>query len=81
LLLHYIPGPISLRQELVTLDTFALVPVLLKTAVPRQPSAPVDKERRDHLAALLVVLVLAGLFRFAYFGYSEFQGDSVARAL
>ena len=77
LLLHYIPGPLSLWQELVTLDALALVPLLLKIAAPRQPSAPVDKERMGYLAALLAVLVLAGLFRFASLGYSEFQGDEI----
>jgi len=77
LLLHYIPGPISLWQELVTLDTLALIPLLLQIAAPRHPSAPVDKERMVYIAALLAVLLLAGLFRFAYLGYSEFQGDEI----
>ena len=77
LLLHYIPGPISLWQELVTLDTLALVPLLLPIAAPRLPGAPVDKEHLADIVPLLIVLLLAGLFRFAYLGYSEFQGDEI----
>ncbi len=77
LLLHYIPGPVNLWQELVALDTLALIPLLFQIAAPRLPDVPVDKEYLAHIVPLLIVLLLAGLFRFAYLGYSEFQGDEV----
>jgi len=77
LLLHYIPGPISLWQELVTLNTLALVPLLLQIAAPRPPGVPVDKKHLARIIPLLIVLLLAALFRFAYLGYSEFQGDEI----
>jgi hypothetical protein len=78
LLLHYyMPGQISLWQELVSLNALALVPLLLQITTPRLPSAPVDKKRLVYIAALLAVLLSAGLFRFAYLGYSEFQGDEI----
>jgi hypothetical protein len=78
LLLHYyMPGSINLWQELVTLDSLTLVPLLLQIVAPHHPSAPVDKKRMVYIAALLAVLLLAGLFRFAGLGYSEFQGDEI----
>jgi Dolichyl-phosphate-mannose-protein mannosyltransferase len=80
LILHYLPGPISLWQELVALNALVLLPLLLRIATPRRPDAPVvpvDNERLIHIALLLAVLLLAGLFRFAYLGYSEFQGDEI----
>jgi hypothetical protein len=77
LLLHYIPGPIGLWQELVMLDTLAVVPLLLKIDAPRLPPVLVDKKRLARIVPLLGVLLLAGALRFAYLGYSEFQGDEV----
>ncbi len=84
LLLHYVPGPIPVWAELITLDVAALVPILLLAiavraqSVEKEPAyhhAPGDRLATWALAALLVVLLVGLAFRFVGLGYSEFQGD------
>ena len=73
LLLHYLPGPLSLPALLVAVNLFNLVMAVLAhrstladgRVFPRRP-ARVDWS--------LIVLV-AGLLRLVHLGYSEFQGD------
>jgi hypothetical protein len=78
LVLHYLPGPIPFWAELAVLNLLVLTPELA-TGI-RRPEA-LGRElhtERWSLAAnrwLLIILLLAAVFRFVDLGYSEFQGD------
>jgi hypothetical protein len=71
LLLHYLPGPISIWAELVALNALALIPILLASGSADQE--PPKLGRAGPWLAAILLLALA--FRFASLGYSEFQGD------
>ncbi len=74
LALAYLPGPLSRWGILVLADglSLALVVVLLRSG--KRAASRGDGSR---LIPLAIVLLIAGLFRFASLGYSEFQGDEV----
>jgi hypothetical protein len=71
LLLHYLPGPISIWAELAALNALALTPILLASGSADQEPPKLGRAARWLAAILLVALA----FRFAGLGYSEFQGD------
>jgi 4-amino-4-deoxy-L-arabinose transferase-like glycosyltransferase len=71
LLLHYLPGPISIWAELLALNALTLVPILLiSNSADREP---LKLDRAGGWIA--AILLLALVFRFAGLNYSEFQGD------
>ncbi|MFB0534421.1 MAG: glycosyltransferase family 39 protein [Anaerolineae bacterium] len=79
LIVHYIPGEITLAQALVAYDLLILVPLALGYLIaPPHPSA----QPPNHLATqppnylwLVALLSLSAFFRFTGLGYSDFQGD------
>lgn len=77
LLLHYLPGPIPLWAELITLDVLALIPLLWSSA-PLQLQPHFFSRRLSMVSwLLLAILFLAAFFRFADLGYSEFHEDEL----
>ena len=74
LALAYLPGSLSRWGVLVLADglSLALVVVLLRSG-----KRAASRGNGSRLIPLAVVLLIAGLFRFASLGYSEFQGDEV----
>ena len=77
LALHYCPGPLTRKLVVVSYDMLALGLILLRfrqrSHCPTQPLPP-----RYVFISLAAIIIVAGLFRFLYLGYSEFQGDEVA---
>ena len=81
LVLHYLPGPISLWAELAALNVLVLIPSLgaggwrleARRSTLHAPRSTLHAPRST--LVLMLILVLAALFRFASLGYSEFQGD------
>ena len=83
LAVHALPGEITLGSLCLALDALVLLLLLLSFFVPSpsfQPEAARVGEgsllSREMLLVILLVMV-AGFFRFFYLGYSEFQGDEV----
>jgi len=76
LLLHYIPGPLSLLELLVTvnLTTFIIILFTLRSSL-RDLSIRRLSFNRSLFAHLAFVIPLAAFFRLVHLGYSEFQGD------
>jgi hypothetical protein len=82
LAVHALPGEITLGLLCLALDALVLLLLLLNFFVPSpspQPEAVAGEGSllsREGLLVILLVMV-AGFFRFFYLGYSEFQGDEV----
>ncbi len=83
LAVHALPGEITLGLLCLALDALVLLLMLLSFFAPLpspQPEAVGVGEGsllfREMLLVILLVTV-AGFFRFFYLGYSEFQGDEV----
>jgi 4-amino-4-deoxy-L-arabinose transferase-like glycosyltransferase len=80
---HALPGGISLGLLCLALDALVLILLLLNLLVPSPSPQPetvkVDGGAFFSREMLLVILLMmvAGFFRFFYLGYSEFQGDEV----
>ncbi len=71
LILHYLPGPLPLWAELTALNALVLISGLAaggRQSASRRHSAELNRW-------LLIVLLLAAIFRLVSLGYSEFQGD------
>jgi len=80
LVVHYIPGKITLIQTLVAYDLLILIPLALGylIAPPRpsiQPPGSLTTEIPNYLWLIVALLSLSAFFRFTYLGYSDFQGD------
>jgi hypothetical protein len=82
LAVHALPGEITLGLLCLALDALVLLLLLLSFFVSSpspQPEAVAGKGSllsRERLLAILLVMI-AGFFRFFYLGYSELQGDEV----
>jgi hypothetical protein len=73
LLLHYLPGPLSLPVLLMAVNLFNLV-----MAVLARRSTLADGRvfpRRPARVDLSLIVLVAGLLRLVHLGYSELQGD------
>ena len=68
LLLHYIPGPLTLPALLIAVNALIFALILL---TPRPPLS----DSRFVIGHLLFVILIAAFFRLTNLGYSEFQGD------
>jgi len=68
LVLHYLPGPLTVWLFLPLVDALIVGLVLLG------PHTAIQLDR-SILLPLLIVILIACLFRVANLGYSEFQGD------
>jgi hypothetical protein len=78
LVLHYLPGPIPFWAELAILNLLVLIPEFATGIRRTEASTSELHTARWSLADnrwLLIILLLAAIFRFANLGYSEFQGD------
>jgi 4-amino-4-deoxy-L-arabinose transferase-like glycosyltransferase len=79
LLVHYIPGKITLTQALVAYDLLILIPLAPGCLIaPSRPSTqPPDSPTTEppNYLWLIALLALSAFFRFTYLGYSDFQGD------
>ena len=73
LLLHYIPGPLTLPTLLLAVN--ALIITLILLGARRVLLGLPSFTGRWRLAAGSFVLLAAAAFRLAHLGYSEFQGD------
>lgn len=79
LLLHYIPGSLPPRSILGFYGLLTVVLLLFRSG--QEPGAPWHLSLSSKATICLVILVLlAGFYRFSHLGYSEFQGDE-GRAL
>ncbi|HUV93829.1 MAG TPA: glycosyltransferase family 39 protein [Anaerolineae bacterium] len=74
LLLHYLPGPLTRTLLLAPHNVLVAVLILLR-ALQSAGYAPGPGIPRPVAAALLLLVIVAALFRFVNLGYSEFQGD------
>ena len=97
LLVHYVPGPVSVTQTLLAFDGATLLLWLLLFARPGRTAAdlPTEAELANDpavapttqwhggwaVAGLLTLLLVGGYLRFASLGYTEFQGDEARAAL
>lgn len=79
LVVHYIPGEITLVQALVAYDLLILIPLALRYLIaPPHPSTQLPNHpttQSPNYLWLIVLLSLSAFFRFTYLGYSDFQGD------
>ena len=81
LLLHYVPGPLTLFMLLFAIN--ALI-CLLALLTPRHPAMPDPihpkppnsrRIRTSQRWAVIIILLVAAFFRLVHLAYSEFQGD------
>lgn len=78
LIVHFLPGPISLLSLLLGLDLLIALLLVLCFAYRRNLGWPTFNllDRRS-LALIALVLLLASFYRFGALGYSEYQGDEI----
>jgi len=85
LVVHYLPGKITLTQALVAYDLLILSPIVLgyllalshpTTQPPNHPTT-----RPPNYLWLIALLSLSAFFRFTHLGYSDFQGDEALAML
>ena len=74
LALAYLPNPLSRLGILALADGLSL---LLVVILLRSRKGTVSHGDGSRLIPLIMILLVAGFFRFASLGYSEFQGDEV----
>ncbi len=74
LALAYLPGPLSRWGVLVLADGLSLLLVMI---LLRSGKRVASRGGGSRLIPLVMILLVAGVFRFASLGYSEFQGDEV----
>jgi 4-amino-4-deoxy-L-arabinose transferase-like glycosyltransferase len=78
LIIHFLPGPISLLSLLLGLDLLLALLLVLCLAHQRDLSwLTFNLPDRRSLALIALVLLLAFFYRFATLGYSEYQGDDI----
>jgi hypothetical protein len=86
LLLSYLPGGLTRGQTIVAFDLLILTLAALTGLLPRRDSQLATHNvrfamRNAQLAALLLLIFIAGFLRFTNLGYAEFQGDEARLAL
>ncbi len=74
LALAYSPGPLSRWGVLMLADGLSLLLIVILLRSGKRAASHGDGSR---LIPLVMILLVAGFFRFASLGYSEFQGDEV----
>jgi len=78
LIIHFLPGPISLPPLLLGLDLLIAVLLVLCFAYQRDPGwLAFNLPDRRSLRLIALVLLLASFYRLATLGYSEYQGDDI----
>jgi 4-amino-4-deoxy-L-arabinose transferase-like glycosyltransferase len=75
LLLHYVPGPVTLPALLIAVNVLIFFLLLFSHhSLPPDPR-PLSIGHWSLVIGLLLVILVAAFFRLRYLGYSEFQGD------
>lgn len=80
-LLQAIPGPVPWWALLLVCDIvsigggYSLIRKPAPATSATRPAARPPNQTQTHLFLLILVLLVAGFFRFAYLGNAEFQGD------
>jgi len=74
--LHSLPGPLTPRLGLLAYD--GLIALLLIPCFLRRGTAKRGSSSKSAVWQIVLIVILASFFRFAYLGYSEFQGDEAA---
>jgi 4-amino-4-deoxy-L-arabinose transferase-like glycosyltransferase len=78
LIIHFLPGPISLLPLLLGLDLLIALLLVLCFAHQRDLGwLALSLSDRRSLGLIALVLLLASFYRFATLGYSEYQGDDI----
>jgi 4-amino-4-deoxy-L-arabinose transferase-like glycosyltransferase len=78
LIIHFLPGPISLPSLLLGLDLLIALLLILCFAYQRDLGrSTFNLPDRRSLALIALVLLLASFFRFGALGHSEYQGDEI----
>jgi len=78
LIIHFLPGPISLFSLILGLDLLIALLLVICLAYRRDLSWPTfHLPGRRSLALAALVLLLASFYRFGAVGHSEYQGDEI----
>ncbi len=78
LIIHFLPGSISLLSLLLGLDLLIALLLVLCFAYQRDLGWPTfNLPDRRSVALIALVLLLAAFYRFGALGHSEYQGDEI----
>jgi len=79
LAVHFMPGEITLTSICIALDGLVSALLALNVLLHKAAAGRLDDGWSSEKVLLQIVLLvtLAAFFRFAYLGYSEYQGDEV----
>jgi hypothetical protein len=77
LIIHFLPGPISLLSLLLGLDLLIALLLVLCFGQRDLGWPTLNLPDRRYLAPLVLVLFLASFYRFRALGHSEYQGDEI----
>lgn len=77
LLLHYLPGSVTMAMVVIALNILTLGPLLTGWLHRPKPAATAPHQINHPWFWLLAILLLAAFFRFYSLNYSEFQGDEI----
>jgi hypothetical protein len=77
LIIHFVPGPISLLSLLLGLDLLIALLFILCFGQRAPGWFTFDLPDRRSLALIALVLFLASFYRFGALGHSEYQGDEI----
>lgn len=79
LAVHFVPGEITLTSICIALDGLVSTLLALNVLLRKAAAGRLDNRWPSKTVLLQIVLLvaLAAFFRFAYLGYSEYQGDEV----
>ncbi|NIO69557.1 MAG: DUF1616 domain-containing protein, partial [Anaerolineae bacterium] len=77
LIIHFLPGPISLLSLLLGLDLLIVLLLVLCYGQRDLGWPTFNLPDRRSLALIALVLLLASFYRFGALGHSEYQGDEI----
>ena len=77
LIIHFLPGPISLLSLLLGLDLLIVLLLVLCFGQRDLGWPTFNLPDRRSLALIALVLLLASFYRFGTLGHSEYQGDEI----
>jgi hypothetical protein len=77
LVIHFLPGPISLLSLLLGLDLLIALLLVLCFGLRDLGWPTFNLPDRRSLALIAFVLLLASFYRFGALGHSEYQGDEI----
>jgi 4-amino-4-deoxy-L-arabinose transferase-like glycosyltransferase len=77
LIIHFLPGPVSLLSLLLGLDLLIALLLVLCFVSKQNPGWPTFNALDTQHALIALVLLLATFCRFGALGHSEYQGDEI----